>query len=311
MAAICFGILGQGAEIVAFLDALSARSDAEVAGCFDTSDALLSATGIDAVIIGAGEAATPETLLLALAEGLHVLGPFPPPLAVEDLIRLRRGESQAPGQVLKFASRHQWHKSVRAARAHMAEAAPGALLSLRGLIGRAGQPAKPKDTTGLLAGEGFALLDLMLAFCGPVQDVTALISADDALASHIERNLLAVMRTHDGALASLHASTTQWRETFRLELGFADGALWLEGFEAPGLPYGTETLVKVRRAAGCPHEEAVVTFDGDDSAAHDVSDFIDAIRTGGRPRFGRSEQVFDTINTLQRIYAADPYFARP
>ena len=153
------------------------------------------------------------------------------------------------------------------------------LLTARAIYGHAGFPDKDAETSGILLGHGIHMLDLLHLFCGPFEAVKAM---RDTTAQP-ESNLFAILRSASGTLAQLHSSATSWRQTFRLELGFEQGYVWLDG-HLPGMAgYGPEVLVHARAArdrAGRPvanPEETVREYQALDAPASELAEFLDAM----------------------------------
>ena len=128
------------------------------------------------------------------------------------------------------------------------------------------------------------------------------------------------MRSHDGILAQLHASASWARETFRLELGFEQGYLWLDGLTGEGGSLAPEVLVIGRpgRAESgqllANPEEDVYHFEDDIAPALELAEFLAAVTGRAAQTAGTSQQAFDAMNLVQRLYAADrawPAAAQP
>jgi len=186
--------------------------------------------GLNAVIVAGSKAALAETICDALQLGLHVFSAHPIPRTIEEMIQIRSAEHAARGQVLQFGFTVREHDSVRSALTRVAGQAYGKLLTLRAVHGLSALPPSENAMTdsggGILIGPGAHMVDLMQAFAGPFEEIKALTQNHLSPHSGVEDNVFAMLRTHTDVLASLHASATQWRETFRLELGFEQGFLW-------------------------------------------------------------------------------------
>lgn len=268
-----------------------------------------SKDALDAVIISAPLAYQVHLVASALEKQLHVLSTVPAGRSVEDMINIRRAEANAPDTVLQFGFHHRKHLSVQAAKRIFDTGDLGQLIHMRGLYGG----ATPLEGQPPLLEQGLHMLDLMQMFAGPFEEVQAVIG--EALSAHygVEDNVMAVLRTNAGAMSSLHISTTQWRQTFRLELGFERGYLWLDGLLTPEVGYAPEMLIIGRGESdenGCPlpnPSEDVQAFEQDPSWEYVLDDFIDAIN-GKSIASGTSLQAFDAMNIVQRIYAADHSF---
>lgn len=261
---------------------------------------------IDAILIDGQRDDSAAAVIEALGRGWHVLVSGLPGRSVEDIIEIRRAEAMARPRKLKIDLGFREHSSVRSARAIMATGELGELVSIRSILGiGTGQQ-------GVLLHHGAAMLDLIHQFAGPLEQVQSLVDATPDAPISSDRNVMALMRNHAGTLISLHVSSTQWRETFRIEAGFSHGYVWLDGLLSTSAGFGPEMLIIGRTkldAQGQPipnPDEQITEFQEDQAADHVLCDFLDAIRSERAIQSGNSLQAFDAMNTLHRIYAADP-----
>ncbi|MEM6535900.1 MAG: hypothetical protein AAF613_09700, partial [Pseudomonadota bacterium] len=119
---------------------------------------------------------------------------------------------------------------------------------------------------------------------------------------------------HDGVMVSLHASTTTWRHTFRLELTYANGYVWLDGLNKLGGDLGPEMLITARAESGqlqANPPERVREFGPRDISAAQIDEFLALVRGTHPIQHGTSQQAFDVLNTAERILAADPTWFPP
>ena len=265
----------------------------------------LDPRSIDAAIFALPADMAAKAACLALEAGIHVLNELPGGRTVEDIINLRDAERKSPA-ILKFGCGLRYHASVQAALARIGEGDFGRLLTVRAVYGHAGFPGPEASENGILAGHGIHMLDLLHLFCGPFEGVKAMRSGE----ASAETNVFAILKTGDGTVAQLHCSATSWRQTFRVELGFEHGYVWLDG-HLPGLAgYGPEMLIHARvqrDADGKPvanPAETIEEYTDTDVAADELADFVEAMAGRASLRHGPSHQAFDAMNIMQRICAA-------
>ncbi len=281
-------------------------SHEDVSGLSDDDwQTLLDPAELDAVVFALQPAIATGATRRALQRGIHVLSELPGGETVEDIVNLREAERDS-GAILKFGCGLRHHGNVRAAQTVIEENNYGRLLTARAVYGHAGPPNGQFANTSILKGHGIHMLDLLHLFCGPFETVKALSSG----MAGGDENVFALLRTADGAIAELHSSSTSWRQTFRLELGFERGYVWLDG-HLPGLEgYGPEMLIHARlshnnRGEPDPNpDETVTEFDSHSSAEEELAEFLDAIAGRAPLRRGNSHQAFDAINIAERICAA-------
>lgn len=224
------------------------------------------------------------------------------PETIEEMIEIRRAEQMTLGSILQFGFTARHHDSFVNAFAKADSGEYGHLMTLRGVCGTAGSDADRPIVFDL----GAQMIDIMQAFAGPFQDITGFGDLDRTEKPGSETNVFATLRTHTGTIANLHISASQWRPTFRLELGFERGYLWLEGLNSHQNYFGQEALIYARTDGSGTQHETVDRFEHSDGALASITSFIDRIRDPSGPVIGSSQDAFDTLNTLQRILAADP-----
>jgi predicted dehydrogenase len=261
---------------------------------------------LDAIILAGPRADLRAWTSFALAQGWPIYCTHAVPQSVEDLIEIRRVEQDAAASLLQFGATARHHDSAIAALAKADTGDYGELLTLRAVCGI--NELSHEDE--LIYELGAQMIDLMHAFAGPFQDISGISDHDHFPDPGTVRNMLMTLRSPTGALASVHFSATQWRPTFRLELGFEHGYMWLEGLNHPSLNFGQETLVYARTDDQQASHETVERFEQSDGARTALEKFL--ARIGNRqasPALGTSQDAFDTLNTLQRLLAADQTLA--
>ena len=173
---------------------------------------------IDAIVYAGDLADLRSWACFALQQGWPFYTTHPVPLTIEDTVEIRRQEQMARPAHLQFALTSRLHDAAQAALLKAQSGEYGELLTMRAVCGA----AKDEFLTAPILSLGANLLDLMHAFAGPFQDVSGFSDLSSAAPADAA-NIFATLRTHAGVVASLHGSTTQWRPTYRLELGFEGG----------------------------------------------------------------------------------------
>lgn len=269
---------------------------------FSTLAAAMQGESLDAVIVSGLRSDMTAWIKFCVAQGWPTYTTHAVPISIEEMIEIRRSEQASPNPFLQFGLTARHHDSVMLALNKASSGEYGRLLTLRGVCGTSGEPSESAVVYDL----GAQMVDVMQAFAGPFQDITGFSDLDRTDTPGSETNVFASLRTHAGAIANLHISATQWRPTFRLELGFERGYLWLEGLNTHQQYFGQEALIYARTGEGGTQHETVDRFDQSNGAMTSLNAFLDRMRDLTRPRTGSSQDAFDTLNTLQRILAADP-----
>lgn len=315
MTALRFAVFGKSRLAAARIHALTA-SDAtqivrtcpgeQVSSLSETEwQDILDPDAIDAVVFALAPDASARAARIALSKRIHVLSELPGGGTVEDIINLREAERDS-GAILKFGCGLRYHGSVQGALELLSSGTFGKLLTARAAYGHSGLPAGQSGADSILISHGIHMLDLLHLFCGPFETVKAMSDG----APEASQNVLAILRSGDGALVQLHSSATSWRQTFRIELGFQQGYIWLDG-HLPGLEgYGPEMLIHARAETSPSGErianpdETVQEFTSEESAREELEEFLAAIAGSAPLRHGTSHQAFDAINIAHRICAA-------
>jgi predicted dehydrogenase len=188
----------------------------------------------------------------------------------EEVIRFlnsENGKALQPKVIVGFTLRH--HPAIARAHQMLKEGAIGQPFYIRAHYGHGGRPGYDREWRmdkelgggGELLDQGVHLIDLSRWYLGDFNAVTGSLATyfwtgtsdlDDPVKPDflarpnclVEDNAFILMRTAIGQEASLHASWTQWKNSFNFEIYGRDGALLIEGL---GGSYGPEALTHVRR----------------------------------------------------------------
>ena len=118
-----------------------------------------------------------------------------------------------------------------------------------------------------------------------------------------EDNAFVLLTTADGKTASLHASTTEWKNTFTIDLFGTDGYIKLQG--RCGF-YGQPRVAWNKRWAWLNGEDNVEKTeefpDRDDSFFEETMEFIDAVR-GNRLPNGSGYDALEAARIIDSVYS--------
>jgi predicted dehydrogenase len=154
---------------------------------------------------------------------------------------------------------------------------------------------------GQLGEQGIHAIDLFRWFMGDFAEATGFVGAMYWPISPLEDNGFALLRTAHGAVASVHASLTQWRNTFRFEVYGEDGYIAVDGL---GGGYGTERLHVGRKDFDGPFAETVTDFRGaDDSWREEWKEFAMAIEQRTAP-MGDGRDGLAAMELVDAVYTA-------
>ena len=264
--------------------------------------------------VGAVVVSTPNALLEpigrdALERGKHVLIEKPMGRNVAEAERLAAA-AFASRRVLKIGFNHRYHPALARANELYRLGAIGRLVQMRARYGHGSRPgcehewrADPQLAGGgELLDQGSHIIDLFHWFAGPPLRIHAELQSAVWRRGPLEDNAFGVLRFAHDVVGQFHASMTQWRNLFSLELHGDLGALVVEGL---GGSYGVETLSHIRRnMAGGPPDTELQRFAGADTSWQaEWQDFVAA--TEGAPlQHGAPEDGVAVMRTVAGLYAA-------
>jgi predicted dehydrogenase len=223
-----------------------------------------------------------------------------PQLAAEHNVRVRAGFN------------HRYHPAFRQARLLVDAGELGPLLYLRARYGHGGRlgyasewRAQPgRSGGGELVDQGVHLIDLARWFLGDFVEVNGF-AHTYFWDMPVEDNGFMLLKTSTQQAAFMHASWTEWKNTFSWELFGREGKLQVDGL---GGSYGAETLTwyKMLPEMGPPQVRIWEYPGADQSWAEEMSDFIEDIEKGRDPSPGLNDAIA-ALAVVGRIYAGSGY----
>ena len=156
--------------------------------------------------------------------------------------------------------------------------------------------------------QGIHLLDMMRTISGSFSDVYSFVS-NDYWKHDVEDNAYALMKTPSGVVATIHSSATQWRHTFRLEIGLTEGLIVLSGILSGSQSYGDEEIIVYQKKSNDVLEKRAFEFTEDNSWRDEVADFYNAVALGHRIKVGNVCEAYEVMKLVYQIYSADKKWA--
>jgi predicted dehydrogenase len=279
---------GHEVVLVADLDRARAQALADKTGAQVAQDwQALVAADLDAVIIATTHGSLAAVAKAALEAGKHVLVEKPAGMSVEEVAGVAQAAAKA-GKICKVGFNHRFHPAIWKAKEIVESGAVGPMMFVRGRYGHGGRLGMEKEWRaqpelsggGELIDQGSHLIDLSRWFLGELELAFA---ATPTLFwdMKVDDNCFLALKNGAGNIAWLHASWSEWKNMFSLEIYGRDGKLMIDGL---GGSYGPEklTFFKMLPQMG-PPETTVWDFPGPDmSWEAEFADFVQAIQTGGR-----------------------------
>jgi predicted dehydrogenase len=293
--------------VVADINGELAQAVGQKLDCQVTTDWRQAVTqdNVDAVIVSTPTHLSSEVSLQAARAGKHVLTEKPCAISAAEFAGVVQ-VAQKHDVLLKGGYNHRYHPAIRRAHESFQRGTIGRPLFVRcnyGHGGRVGYEAEwrsqaPLSGGGELLDQGVHALDLFQWFLGGFEDVTAMLSTAFWPIAPTDDNVFALLRTPSSVVAQLHASWTNWNNTFSFEVYGDKGYLKVSGL---GGSYGRERLgIGLREKPGdVPCEEWQEFAERDDSLEREWEQFLDAVVEGREP----SSNGHEACRTLQLVEA--------
>ncbi len=268
---------------------------------------LLAQPDVDAIVIATTHDALAPIARAAIESGRHVL--------IEKPAARRRDEIHDLAQLaerhdvrVRIGFNHRYHRAFQQARSLVDSGALGELMYLRARYGHGGRPgyeqewrAQPQlSGGGELLDQGVHLIDLARWFLGEFTRVEGF-AHTFFWDMPVEDNGFLLLRTATDRVAFLHASCTEWKNTFSWELYGRLGKLQIDGL---GGSYGIERLTWYRMLPqmGPPETEVWEYPMQDNSWSVEMAQFIEDIGAA-RPSVPGLADAMAALAVVERIYA--------
>jgi predicted dehydrogenase len=266
---------------------------------------LLDRDDIDLVVVATTHDQLAPVAMQAVERGKHVLIEKPGGVSSAELRRISDA-AVANGRLVHIGFNHRFHPSLIKSHQLIRVGEYGDLLWVRGRYGHGGRPGyekewradRSKSGGGELVDQGSHLIDLVRFLVGEVE----LAFADTPTLywpMEVEDNAFIALRPANGGLAWLHASWTEWKNLFSLEVCFENAKIEVNGL---GGSYGVErlTLYEMLPEMGPPLTSSWEWPFPDGSWRAEMEDFAAAIR--GEATVGAT--IGDAIRVLEIIEEA-------
>lgn len=272
---------------------------------------IIARKDVDIVIVSTTHATLAEIGMAAVKAGKHILVEKPGGRRAHELAPIIN-EAKNRGVFTRVGFNHRYHRAFRKAFALVQENAIGELMFIRARYGHGGrigydqewraQPALSGG--GELIDQGVHLIDLARCFLGEFTDVQG--SAHTFYWNMpVDDNGFLLLKTAKQQVAHLHASCTEWKNTFSFEIYGRNGKLDINGL---GGSYGVEklTLYKMLPEMGPPETHAWEFPMQDDSWQFEFDEFIEDIKQQRQPK-ASLEDAHAALTIVETIYRMSNY----
>jgi predicted dehydrogenase len=232
----------------------------------------------DVVIVATSHDNLAPVALAAVEASKHVLVEKPAARRLQDLIPVRDA-ARRHGVSVKAGYNHRFHPGLQAAKKIVASGSLGPLYYIRARYGHGGRKGYEQEWRcdaavsggGELIDQGAHLIDLSRWFLG---ELTLDYAATPTFfwPIEVEDNCFLALRGPCSEMAWLHATWTEWKNTFSFEITGRDAKLVVDGL---GGSYGNErlTLYKMLPQMGPPETTIWEYPPSDASWANEFADF--------------------------------------
>lgn len=288
-----------------------AEALAKPAGALVTADwrEAVAAPNVDALIVATTHDLLAEITTAAARNGKHAIVEKPAALRASELDAALEA-SRATGVSVRVGFNHRYHRAFRQARRIVDAGELGVLTHCRARYGHGGRLGYDREWRAVpaLSGGGEAIdqgmhvIDLARWFLGEFVDVYGF-AETYFWDMPVEDNAFLLLRTADRRVASLHASWTEWKNTFSFELYGRVGKLEISGL---GGSYGTEKLAHYKMLPELgPPETLVYEYPmADDSWEAEYAAFAADVAARREPDAGLADAQA-ALRVVERLYAAN------
>ncbi|TAL75476.1 MAG: Gfo/Idh/MocA family oxidoreductase [Burkholderiaceae bacterium] len=307
--------LGSGGSLVACADIDAGRAQALAgtvgAKAFRDWRELLWLPEVDMVIISTLHDSLAGITLAAIKAGKHVLVEKPAARSAKELEPVMAA-ADASGIKVHVGFNHRYHRSLRKAKEIFSADSLGEPMFIRARYGHGGRVgydkewrAKPElSGGGELIDQGPHLIDLSRWFLGEFSEVQGF-AHTYYWDMPVDDNGFLLLKTESKRTAFLHASCTEWKNLFSMEIYGRSGKLDLSGL---GGSYGVEKLTwyEMLPEMGPPRTTSWEYPMADDSWSVELAEFYDDIRLDRTPAAGLAD-AYAALKIIGQVYKESGY----
>jgi predicted dehydrogenase len=283
---------------------------AQYPGCVASADwhEVVTRADVDLVVVATTNDMLTPVSIAAVQAGKHVLVEKPAARSAEELRGLVTAAKKTK-VIVKAGFNHRFHPALIKAKEIFDSGELGDLMFIRGRYGHGGRlgmerewRADPKIAGGgEMLDQGVHLIDLARWFAGDFAEVSGF-AGTFFWNMPVDDNGFAMLRTAGGVVAWLHASCSEWKNLFSLEIYGKIGKLQVDGL---GGSYGVERLTWYRMLPEMgPPETTSWEYPFEDRSWHrEFSHMLECIAAGKQPS-GNIHDAMAAMEVVQKIYDA-------
>ncbi len=279
---------------------------------FSNWEEVLHIPGIDAVIIATRHDSLAQITSSAIRAGKHVFVEKPVARFPEELAPLLKLAEEANVRV-RVGFNHRFHPAMQKAKTLIESNVLGELMFLRARYGHGGRIGYDQEWRsnpnisggGELIDQGSHLIDLSRWLLNEEFSVTHSAAHTYFWEMPVEDNAFLILTSERNKVAFLHASCTEWKNTFSLEIYGRHGKLEIQGL---GGSYGLERLIcyKMLPEMGPPDTMIWEYPRGDNSWAVELDAFYEDIVNHRAPEPGLLDAL-QALKIVNSVYLENGY----
>jgi predicted dehydrogenase len=267
---------------------------------------LLFLPEVDLVIVSTLHDSLAAITLAAIEAGKHVLVEKPAARTDKELEPVIDA-AQKRGVLVRVGFNHRYHPALQRAKKMISSGDLGELMFIRARYGHGGRLGYDKEWRsnpalsggGELIDQGPHLIDLSRWFLGEFSEVEGF-AHTYYWDMPVDDNGFMILKTASKQVAFLHASCTEWKNLFSMEIYGKQGKLDISGL---GGSYGVEKLTHYHMLPemGPPETTSWEFPMGDNSWALEMDDFYEDIRLNRQPSAGLND-AYKALAIIHEIY---------
>jgi predicted dehydrogenase len=307
--------LGDDCRLIACADTSIAKAESLAqffgAKAFNNWRELIAINEIDIVVISTLHDSLAEITLSAINAGKHVLVEKPAARNSAELEPILHALELGSARV-RVGFNHRYHRAFRKAREIVDSGDLGELMFIRARYGHGARVGYDKEWRanpklsggGELIDQGPHLIDLSRWFLGEFSEVNGFANTY-YWNMPVDDNGFMLLKTPKKQVAFLHASCTEWKNLFSMEIYGKNGKLEISGL---GGSYGPEklTFYKMLPQMGPPETISWEYPMADDSWVIEMAEFCDDIRLNRDPSAGIRD-AYQALKVVEKIYKDSGY----
>jgi len=267
---------------------------------------LLYLSEVDIVIVSTLHDSLANITLAAIEMDKHILVEKPAARSTAELEPVIAAAKKRNVKV-RVGFNHRYHRSLLKAKEIISSGILGELMFIRARYGHGGRVGYDKEWRanpklsggGELIDQGPHLIDLSRWFLGDFSETQGF-AHTYYWDMPVEDNGFMILKTPKQQVAFLHASCTEWKNLFSMEIYGKGGKLDISGL---GGSYGVERLIhyKMLPEMGPPATNSWEYPMEDNSWAVEIAEFYEDIRLNRVPAAGL-EDAYAVLKIIEKIY---------